>query len=425
MNKTLSPIKMAIYISIISILLTLLPRRMYSDMISEKNYMYADYSLYLFILLCLLGFIVGASLIKINKTKISSSHGNRSLSIIESRALLIILTLISASFILKFNSEFGVIKMLALALSNETGPYRLAINRFLGDTNQSYFIPVTLTIITLIYVNMNFSEVKYSKLDRSLYWLNVGLNIVCCLILLNKGPVINLFLVFIVVKILKYRGRSIYSGIVTISQVALVVLAALFTFSALQNSRVNGDSKNPVYYNLIGYFSASYNRASAIMSRELQYPGQGSSVNTFEGIWYAPVVSERLKFSQIGEKLGVDIPTDGFKNWQQSFIRLRTSGLNDEFNWITIYGAAFLDYGWYGFLWFILYGAFAQIIYRYAIVGGVIQIATYVFIVFSMQWWSTAIVFNRDSSFVYILIGILLFYKAVIGRVSFNRGEGV
>ncbi|MFT2721432.1 hypothetical protein ACMT4L_15665 [Deinococcus sp. A31D244] len=425
MNKTLSPVKMAIYISIISIILTLLPRRMYSDMISEKNYMYADYNLYLFILLCLLGFISGASLIKVSRIKTKSSYKIRSLNILESRALLLILTLISLLFILKFNSQFGVLKMLALALGNETGPYRLTINKFLGDTNQSYFIPVTLTIITLIYVNMNFSEVKYSNLDKFLYWSNVGLNIICCLVLLNKGPVINLFLVFIVVKILRFKGRSIYSSMATIAQVALVIFAALFAFSALQNSRVSGNSKNPVYYNLIGYFSASYNRASAIMSQDLKYPGQGSSINTLEGVWYAPIVSERLKFAQIGERLGITIPTDGFKNWQQSFIKLRAAGLNEEFNWTTIYGAAFSDYNWYGFLWFVLYGAFAQIIYRYAIMGGVIQISAYVFIIFSMQWWSTAIVFNRDSSFVYILIGSLLVYKTISGKVSFRRREGI
>ena len=417
-----APHKIAIFVTAMIISFTLIPVNLYEETIKEKNYMFLDIASYIYILISLLLFFVGCLV----AYSFFSGKTEKYTEAFRFKRKALVFANVSASlssivFIFVIGKSYNIFFLLSNNVSSKAPSLRLAVNSVVRNGNIAFVTPLALSaIVYLAYVK---SATRYQRSNKSLktffnlwYYTNITLYILTCLLLFNKSPIITLFLSLFIVNILtRVRSKKINAAKTTISVLA-VVLFTLMIFIYFQSVRYSGSFS--ALASLIGYFPASMNRFSALINGHLAYPISGTGIYSFEGIFFFPFLSGFFHFPYLLSLVGVNLPNDGFENWQQSFIYIKQSGLNESFNWLSIYGYTFQDFGWLGVLWFAIYGFFAGYFWKLFKIGNVLGIIIYPFVIFSFQWWSTPVIFNRDSMFIYIFAFILYYFSRAKIRSS-------
>ncbi len=366
--------------------------------------MRGDVRTYLILVLSTLFFILGVSIVE----KISFSDKKNQTGIKNNGLVFYFPQSLSlfGNLILIFTLEraIGISYLIQNSLSDTSPALRASVFEFMSGANLSWVTPVGYFAIVsgYWYLGTNKSTPLFEKM---VYSISLSLSILGAFIQLSKAPIISiiilLFSCYVIVG--SYLSQLNARKLLTYAVGIIVLVAILFYF--LQSKRYSAIAGSG-FTQLIGYFPASYNRLAALLDGTLVMPAKDGFYYTNLGLWTFPAVGGVAR-DVFGDFMGIDIPKNNFDVWMGGFGSMSTAGLNRNFIWITTYGEAFQDYGWLSPLWFCIYGMFMGVFWKLLLQKDIIGLFVYPILILTMQWWSIASIFSRDTIIV-ILIAVIL-----------------
>jgi hypothetical protein len=171
----------------------------------------------------------------------------------------------------------------------------------------------------------------------------------------------------------------------------------------------------------MGYGPASFNRLGALLEGDLKIPNSNMGYYTNTWYWDSPIINST---AIVLKNLEFDIPQPAYTNWLATFDAVGAYKLNKNYIWVTTYGEVYADYGYYGIIWFAIYGLISQIAWI-NLRNNSVSIVIYIVILNSLiQLYSTASIGNKTMLFAVIaLYGLILSRKIILKRKVERKSE--
>lgn len=421
--RVLSPVFASVLMSILGLMFTFFPPKMYSDLLFEKSYMYLDYTLWTFVLLCVGGFIAGCMYSQFIMKKLAVEYLP---PVLVKRQYLNILVL-TALLLIWMRLGYTVNSLgIGLTLDVLGGNPGISITEYrnIYDSLQSRgFLPwifsITFVILNagLWYALSGHGNI-YMKAMIFLGYVGVILQ---ALLSQTRGSLLislgGIFLIYISNKIVSQRADLARLAFT----ILIVITAVSFAFIAIDIRRggLLSNSSNGFLYTLVGYFISEFNRLSRILDGSLVIPDAGSQSYAFYNLLYPPL-SGRISLFNFGSMLGFK-PVDYAQSWTQSFLAVRSAGLNENFNWYTVFGAVFSDLKWFSPFWFFGYGVLCQFFWIHFKRGSLLGIVVYPWFWISiLTWWGAFnVLISSPDTVLIIFFGITVY---ALGNFLRRRG---
>lgn len=426
----LSPSLIAVVLFIFGILCTLIPVDFYQRTVGEKNYMYGNWRMYIYIALCTAAFLISTFLAmriaKRNRVKTSSWFVRSSkISRFGMNRLIItisLLNLILCSVRLIFMElTIGIGAILSTFSSGGGSQLRDTIIAAIADGKVGWISDVTLGLTVAIWWIAS-QAVRQKRRLLTVALLNLALFAFTSLLSLSRDILLTAILIVVIVSVSKLNVIGFSNRIRSF----LLVLAGVCIFGGIfifvGGARSSG-GQDTFTRQFVGYFPASYNRLAAEIDGKLIYPNSSWGFYSSQWFWDLPVITNVFNLYDVGKTLGLDTPQDSLDNWDQQFTSTQAASLNRSYIWLTAYGFAFADYGWFGFVYFLIYGFLAGFLYikfkQNTLFGGILFPYLLTTIV---KWWSILYLSSRTSV---IMLGVafLVWLTWQVVDVAV-RGEG-
>lgn len=389
----ISPIYIAILSVCMGILMTLYPPQIYERIMWEKDYMFMDIKLYLFLVLCLISFLMGIKwakkILKFNIPDMKNKFISKKHFILEVYILLISIIISSYYIFFVMITNRNLISTLIQGRGSE---YRDSMNTVfeVNGTQAGTFLVITMTLIIWLYYYYNERKYDLNTLNKKLYSRGIKITIIlfflACVLAQARYVLMPYIVAIMYVKIYFKVTRNNISRkkiilYLIISFSFLVILFNFISYIRAGNGQVK-DSNNFI----LGYTVACYNRLSSILSGDLKLPNSGSGFYTLRSFWYPPLIGRYYDIYNIGRGLGLNLPIP--TNYDNQLLQnLIMAGLQPSFVWGTVFGFVYSDLGWFSFIYFFLYGLMSWIIYISFLKKKTIGIVLHPIIIFSILFW--------------------------------------
>ncbi|GGJ78290.1 hypothetical protein GCM10008939_22780 [Deinococcus aquiradiocola] len=213
-----------------------------------------------------------------------------------------------------------------------------------------------------------------------------------------------------------------WKKIIKIAAFVAIISISIFLAISVRRSMID-EAKSPlesIMYLIVGYFASAYNRLALVLSNSLVIPNQGTMYNSLLNI-LSPPFSNQFSFLKIGDLIGLSEPVVGTDAWIESFSSVSTTGLNPAFNWFTIFGIVYSDFGFYYPVYFLLYGILSGYAWKNYMQKSFLGIALYPWIVLSIfAWWGAENVYIAKRETVIIIL-IAVFHCALSVYIGIIR----
>jgi hypothetical protein len=150
---------------------------------------------------------------------------------------------------------------------------------------------------------------------------------------------------------------------------------------------------------ILGYTIVSYNRMAALIVGALHYTYEG------KGAYVVAFLLQNDRLSGIRDRMGLP-PAYGL--WLSEFPSLSASGLNDSYNWSSVFGYLFSDLGWWTPVYMFAAGLLAGCLWSRFRAGTTIGIVLYPWMAFWILFWFGWNLLLDARGVVLIETGILL-----------------
>jgi hypothetical protein len=399
----------------------LFPSAYYERIIGEQSYVYHNLRVALYVALCASAFLVGFFFHKymlpvhrkwtIGRERISSYRSSSSL----------LLAIVLAGIFVAVNVYALIVLHSAIPTSTIVGSLlgevssttlRLSVAEVVADQN----VGVALTASTALVPWLALVVMRMSPSSRRTFMGALAITLICALLLLVvvnavllQGrsqllyPVFTSFIVWCAVRIEQDRLK-----LRTLLPMGLVVLAfamVYFAFVAISRQASSGGASDPVEEQLVGYFVGSYNRFAAMMEGAFALPSEGGYYWT-QWIWEMPVVGHFVDLQGVAVSLfGAVAPSD----WEEVYPYVYSAGLEPRLTSLTIFSHTYTDFGWFGFVPFIIYGFASRVAWVSFRNGRTWAIIVYPYILWSIIEWRGYIEITRASSidtFVFLAVAV-------------------
>lgn len=374
------------------LLLTLFPPVAYRNIIGEPDLMFLDPWVYLFVGLCLAGYLFGNHL-ALKMTAVTTApavteHGatgvRQRFAITFALVGATIAVVVAGIYIRNAHGYLSAVEQGGAQAIRAAALASLLNNGFIA-TN---VLPVGFPLLLWAAGNI---EGKHGKgHSRGVRWAVYGCALIyglCCIITLSRSLLMPYFLAMLVVlsgTLWHRRGIALKKLITTVSGI-LGVIVALFLIIAYFRS---GATHSPLAM-LAGYVPASYNRLAAVLMGRLTPSISGVPYYSFRFLWYPPVVRRIIAIPHMGRDFGWPIPNSMMTGWFSEFSHVASADLNPMFIWPTAFGYTFYDFGWWAPIYFIAVGYLANCLWREFIAGTAYGLILYGYLIASILLWST------------------------------------
>lgn len=398
-----SPSGLCLFSFLIALISWIIPSLTYKNIVGEKDYYSLDLVSMAWVVLCSLSYFIGILVFISLRIKISTRNEIYYRSSIITLVPYIIVTTLGYIFLLI--KGLGGYQQYISVMTNFGSDYnRLLVYNALQTLNIGWIpqllFPFIAYLSFLIFSNKNSAKQKIIIASAIFFYL--------CAIFPSqtKASIISFFVIFVFgyfYALNKENRLNVIKSIVTLS--ALIVLSLTF-FVAAQSVKQGRDfsSASGVLKELVGYGPASFNRLAAVLHDELSLPNRDIGYYTNTWYWDSPgksFIDKNL------ENIGFDIPQPGFENWLATFKAVKDAKLNDNFIWVTSYGESFVDYKYWGLIWFILYGFASQMAWSLVKVSEKYILIYSVFLISGFQWYATASIGNKSLLFAVIGLAVI------------------
>jgi oligosaccharide repeat unit polymerase len=420
-----SPVSLCLLSFLTAFLSWLIPSQFYTQYLYEASFYSYRAGGLLWVLLCTVAFVFGATLtkkIKFSRRLATLDRVNDQNDVFVIVFCSIIVTSMSFVYVFFLSRSLGGIgEFINVISSFSAGENRLRVYLALQRVSLGWIPQFTFPFVSFI----SFLAFKYNSSATSKIFAFISITSYTLTILPNqtKTSIISfiLVIVFSIVMAHFYRGRLNWSR--SLRYLALVAFAGISIFVVLQSVKRGTNLSDPsgIVPEIAGYGPASFNRLGAAIDNQLTIPNSGMGYYTNTWYWGLPGTDSVNSFLK---NVGFAIPTASLTNYFDTFKYVKSSGLNDTYIWVTTYGEAYLDYGYFGLIWFVLYGIVSNIFWRSMVERGQLYIAVYaVFMVSGLQWYATASIGSKGTIFaVFDLLLLSLLYYLL--RQTIRRGQG-
>lgn len=426
--KWLSPISLSIINVSMALVSTFIPPHFYEQVVGEPSYMFLNISLYLFILMMWLSFIVGCVLSRtVTSFCVSSSSHisfaefpNKTSQLITARVFLIAALFLSIVRALTLITGLSLDVVLRSIQGNfSSTQLRLMAPEVFEGTSLGFVSPFTVAVLVWsFWIGLRARDDSMPvKSNQFAHWvLFVAVTIVHLfepLVLQTRGSILVLLLMLALLWFLHlWRLGRLTQGIYLRGGFFLLLFNLLvFIGIALQRGHLvyGNNFFESTYGLLIGYFPAAYNRLAAIIDGILILPSSGSGFYTMQFVWHFPLLARIFGFSEIWRGFGFNLLDSTTENWLVSFAAVWQAGLNGSFNWFTVFGCAYADYGWMAWVWFLLYGFISQVAWNRFLRGTPWGVVFYPWVAVSiLAWWGAYNVFIARTDTIFMVLVPLL-----------------
>jgi oligosaccharide repeat unit polymerase len=417
----ISPMYLGVFSAVLGIAMTLYPKNAYENLMLEQDYMFLNPQLFLFILTCIIGFLLGIFFVRTTyKKSIDKTHD---LFITDRFALfqiifLIISCLISAYYFYFITKNVGNLFFLLKSGMGSTVRNNGALAFDVNGVNSSSLLIANIAIINYTY--FQFGKYKrnlahYRFLVRTLLLLAIVLFVLTCFVIQARYLLMPCIVSLFIITIYNKYNNSNFNvfKLIRYSIVFLTIVILLFLLiSTIRDSyRTNFALSN----NFAGYTLASYNRLAAIVSGNLIMPNSGSGFYILKSFWYPSLIRRIFDVYQLGLSLGLNLPDSPTSNFLQTFNSVQLAGLQPGYNWPTTFGEVFSDLGWFSFVYFFIYGAVSWRVFLSFLNHKTWAIILYPYIAFCILFWfGTNQIVDSKISIIIITILFIKFMEWII-----------
>ena len=356
----LHPTFLATGAGLLCISFTFFPPVLYSDIIGEQNYMFADPVTIIFIILCTACFGMGCNMVA------GSSFKNHRLALegdaADTRAqhmrmpcaMAVLAAVIGIGTALEF---IGNPALFIAALT--TGSAESLRGDAVSNGVESGFSVLALLplgfplLLWSVYAALRPGGGHRSA--RRLITTCAAVYGLCLVVTLQRNLLLPyLIAIFGLASAIRLHPHGVSkSRLARGLLMACIAIVGLFILIAWFRG---GASESPLTV-LTGYLPASVNRLAALLHGDLTPAVSGEPYYSFRFFWHPPLVRRFLPVDAWGRSLGLQIPETAFDGWVDEFDAVSSAGLNPSFIWATAMGYVYYDFGWFAPLYFAVLGA--------------------------------------------------------------------
>lgn len=416
-----SPVFVSTIVYLFSFACIFFPRNLYEQIVEEDNFMFFDIKLLIYVLMCWLFFILGNACY--NKLFIASrnntiSHQNR----FDNYKLLLVFIFIaivvntySISSVIATISYDTILYTLIGATSASN--LRVDVADATSSMHLGWVAPFSFAILIFAiwaFCCQHGQLQRTDKLGKLLTYILIVLYLATSLLTFSRGNLLTFIFFIFVIKALSlwHKGTLTISKVISVSTIFIIL--CFLVFAIVQIFRVNTDEAIAlqfVYYEIVRYFVSAYNRLSVIIDGKLSLPSSGCSYYTNQWFWDLPVISKWFQLRDIYASLfGTIIPPSASDDWMLQFDSVSKSGLNGWFIWVTVFGYAFSDYGWFSIIWFFLYGLISAMFWNQFLERTIWGIVLYPYILLSIAFWNGGSVLVGSVNFEIMCFTVLIIW---------------
>jgi oligosaccharide repeat unit polymerase len=417
MSNMFSPITFALFSGSLAILAFALPEAVYFTLLSEPKLVgwqitaYVGISIVFFVVGYRLtpNVTVGAGVEEILRSKSSLTILGWLLSM-----LLVLLMLANAYSILLFASEYDLSTYMRLLVEGRfvTGGVFDTYSESIAGVS---WIVLGAPPVLFLAFWLNWRSSR-KVIPSTLLYLVLALSIVRPALRGDRASLLEVALPLVLLGLyFLYRTRKL-----TLSKAVLLggaILAFGFSvFGIFQISRfgVADELGSFGLSQLFGYYIGGYNRFASQMMWDVLPSANGYYALSFVRLF--PVFNEVFPLEDwIQSVTGFSPPSSYFVVWN-------SVGLNSYFTSMTAFGITYLDFGWLGTAFFLLYGILARVVYNSLKMEKVLGIMLYGPVVWTILEWRGKLEITYYNFTVQVIFALLLVgVTSVLVKLSRRR----
>lgn len=356
----LHPSFLAVGAGLLCVALTLFPPGLYSDLIGEPDYMFADPATLLFIALCTCCFIFGSNAVAghgwLNHRLAQAGRAvdDRDTPLRAPAAMAVAAVLIGVGTALEFIGN-PTLFIAALATGSAESLRGDAVS---NGVESGFSVLALLPLGFPMLLWAVYAALRGGPGHRATRRLITSCAVVyglCLVATLQRNLLLPyLMAMFGLASAVRLHPAGISRGkLVKGLLIAATAVIGLFVLIAYFRG---GESESPLTV-LTGYLPASVNRLSALLHGKLVPSISGEPYYSFRFLWHPPLVRRFLPIDAWGRSFGLRIPETVFDGWVDEFDAVASAGLNPSFIWSTALGYVYYDFGWLSPIYFAVLGA--------------------------------------------------------------------
>ncbi|ULH15298.1 oligosaccharide repeat unit polymerase [Deinococcus sp. KNUC1210] len=360
----LSPWFIGSLMGIVSLGFYLIPNKIYSYYIREPADLYLNYKAMIYISLSTIAFTVFGKIgFRIRNPKVISNNKVSAFTIGNITTVIIVLLVINLLYVIYTIGPSNILAIYANGDSQNGNYFKLQLSQAISNGKLGWISDLSIALIVWSFWTIlgQRNRMLYLKIIISILLYSVN-----SIISVSRDNIISLVVMLICV----YLGYVIRNGklnfrkIFLIASTFIVFFGATFSLIGLARSSNITSVSYEITKQFMGYFPASYNRFAYVLDNRLEYPNSGWGYYSTQFIWDVPFISGGLDIYGFGRDLGIPLPKSSQENWRNQFVAVQQSGLNPSYIWTTIFGFTFSDFGYFGIMYFIIYGFISGIVFR-------------------------------------------------------------
>jgi hypothetical protein len=218
-------------------------------------------------------------------------------------------------------------------------------------------------------------------------------------------PILGIFLVWFLHRSL--QGRMTRKLVLTMLSAFVAFGLSLFVvvWIARSGALSGAVDTDELYTETLGYCVAPYNQQAALIDGVLKFPGTGKGFNWCQWLWKFPVLQN---FVDPQALLG-ELPPYGVYERLEA---LKANGFEPRYTALSAFGNSYVDFGWFGFLPFLLYGFVGAFTWRRFVQGEPAGLLIYPMFAYSILEWRANLLFPPR----YMGQILIILAAVVIGR---------
>lgn len=408
----LSPAVLATALTLLGIGSTFFPPRIYSEIIGEKNYMFCNLQVLVYIILCWFAYFAGSLIPFLVKNGTCLKIYAKNIHLRSKRSqlipivILLLLVITFLSYYIGYTlSTLGIDYLLCTLLAGQGSSLRIELFDLTSEMRLGWVLNFSAALMLWpYYIILQSNSGIRKSLQRTikiLFFFAAVLFVLACLLTLTRGSLFQFLLMIGLIYVFSsiQKGDFTYNRLIRFLFFLLIVLMVLFlAIDNIRSSTIGSEFECHQFLKSgVGYFPASYNRMAAVMSGVLEYPASGIGFYSFRWLFEFPFLARALDFYDLGQHyISSDFPTSNRDLFLDHFAAVGNAGLNPSLTWKTSFGAAYTDFGWFGWLWFFFYGMFSGFLFKSFVQRKLFGIVVYPLIVVGIFHWWSGYVATRD-----------------------------
>ena len=397
-KNLVSPYSLALISLFIFIVAWVFPPSLYTYYIPEPDRMFLDFTLIVYYLLCVTGFVVGVSLfIKIRHFKYLHAYSLTVTSpLIFIATPLLISTALCGAFLIYVSATIPNLREL---LSSESGNFSRGIT-----STGIWHYALTVQSGVVWWAARRANQLRLHNLAYQVIWIfGFVLAIITCIVRLDRSNLMPLIVGAALIYLYNRADKDNVSLLKLARSAAYMAGGTLLLFLAIFVMRGAGHI-GLLISGLIGYSLASYNRLASVLGGSLHYTYAGS------GIYLAPFLSYSTSLP-FHTWVGGATPSMVMST---EFLDVHAAGLTAAFNWSSVFGYIFADIGWWTPLYMVVIGLLTGWLWQNFRKGTIWGVVLYPWFAFSILFWfGTNQMFEVHVVILIFVAAILWFYESL------------